>query len=179
MKQKSQYNNSKVDHKGTDLIFTFLFLTSIALTIWGIEIYRITVIEIKYLFALVAIGTIVSFPITLYLYKGCYSIFSIFLFSIAIGGGLSYFGFLYLNKTLADKELLTDEFQITETGNLGRGKKSNCAQPYAYIDFNGFNKQLIFYCEYEKSISNYSKVSATYSEGFFSFEVIHSKRLIK
>jgi hypothetical protein len=97
--------------------------------------------------------------------------------SIFIGGGFFYFGLLYLNQALAGKEILTDDFQIVETGNLGGGRKSSCFQPYAIIDFYGTRKQLMFYCEYEKTIKNYSKVTVTFSKGLFGFDVIKSKQL--
>lgn len=179
MTQQSQNLKRKLNFKTGDTILTTLFFASIGLTIWAIGIYRLTVIDIKYLFAAAAFGTIIVFATILFRLKSTYSLFWIFIISIAIGGGFFYFGLLYLNQTFADKEALKDDFQIVKTGNLGRGRKSSCFQPYAVIDFYGTQKQLVFYCEYEKTIKNYSKVTVTFSKGLFGFDVIKSKQLTK
>jgi hypothetical protein len=179
MTQKNLDLKRKLNLNTGDTIITFLFLASIGLTIWAIRIYRLTIIDTKYLFAAAAFGTIIAFAIIIFRHKSTYSIFWTFIISIAIGGGFFYFGLLYLNQGFASKETLTDDFQIIETGNLGRGRKSRCFQPYTVIDFKGTQKQLVFYCEYEKTIKNYSKVSVTYSKGLFGFDVIKSKRLIQ
>jgi len=177
MKQINQDLKRKLKFNTGDTILTLLFFASIGLTVWAIGIYRLTVIDLKYLFAAAAFGTIIAFAIILFRLKSTYTIFWSFIISIAIGGVFFYFGLLYLNQVFADKETLTDDFQIVETGNLGRGGKSNCFQPYAIIDFNGTKKQLVFYCEYEKTIKNYSKVTVTFSKGLFGFNVIKSKTL--
>ena len=177
MTHTSQYLKRKLSLNKGDTILTLLFLISIGLTIWAIGIYRLTIIDTKYLFAAAAFGTFIAFAIILFRHKSNYSVFWIFIISVAIGGGLFYCGVLYLNEAFAGKETLTKEFQIIKTGNLGRGNKSRCFQPFAVVDFHGTEKQLVFYCEYEKTIKNYSKVTVTYSKGLFGFEVIKSKQL--
>lgn len=177
MKQHSQDLKRKLSFKPGDIILTILFFASICLTIWAIGIYRLTVIKIKYLFTAAALGAFIVFAITLFRLKSTNSIFWTFIMSVFIGGGFFYFGLLYLNQALADKEMLTDDFKIVEAGNLGRGKKSSCFQPYAVVDFYGTRKQLMFYCEYEKTIKNYSKVTVKFSKGLFGFDVIKSKQL--
>jgi hypothetical protein len=177
MTQISQDLKRKLKFNTGVTILTLLFFASIGLTIWAIGIYRLTIIDIKYLFAAAAFGTLIAFAIILFRLKSTYSMRWTFVISIAIGGGFFYFGLLYLNQAFADKETLINDFQIVETGNLGRGRKSSCFQPYAIIDFNGTQKQLVFYCEYEKTIKNYSKVTVTFSKGLFGFDVIKSKNL--
>jgi hypothetical protein len=172
----SQNSKRKIKLTTGDLILQLLFYISIGLTIWGINIYRLTIIESKYLFASIVFGTIIVFAGIRFFYNR-YSVLWNFILSIAIGSGFAYFGLLYVNKSLAEKETLTQEFQIVQTGNLARRKHSSCFRPYAVIDFYGTQKQLLFYCEYEKTIKNYSKVTVTHSKGFFGFWIIKSNLL--
>ena len=86
---------------------------------------------------------------------------------------------MFLNQAFSEVKTITESFQIIETGNLGKVRKKRCFQPYAIIDFYGTRKQLIFFCEYEKTIKNYSKITLTYSKGLFGFDVIKSKQLTR
>lgn len=102
-----------------------------------------------------------------------------FLISIAIGGGIFYFSLLYLNSRLAEKQVVTEDFKIIKTGNLARGRKRRCGQPYAIIYFNEIEKELIFFCKYDKDVKAALKVRLKYSNGLFGFAVIKTKQLVK
>ena len=160
-----------------DTILTILFFASIGLTIWGINIYRLTIIDIKYLFATIAFGIIIAFAVLTWLIKSSYSTIWTFLIKAGIGGGLFYFVLLYINQQFADKEFLTEQFLIVKKGTLGRGKSSSCFQPYVNIDFCGTEKQLVFYCDFADAVKRSAKVNLTYSKGAFGFNIIKSKQL--
>jgi hypothetical protein len=145
--------------------------------VWGIDIYRKTIIEPKYLFVVVSMGTIFAAVILLFVTRDFLNAFWTFFIAAAIGGGTAYFLTLYLNRELADKELTSETFDILKTGNLARGKRSSCGSPYAIIDYYGYKKELVFYCEYEKSIHTFKKVKIDFSEGFFDFPVVQSQTL--
>lgn len=178
MTRKTKDPNKIFDFQIGDAILTVLFFASVGLTIWGINIYRLTIIEIKYLFATVTFGIIIVFAILTWLVKSSYSIIWTFLIKAGIGGGLFYFGLLFINQQFADKELLTDHFLIVKKGTLGRGKSSICFQPYVNIDFYGTEKQLIFYCDYADTVRHSTKVNLTYSKGALGFYIIKSKNLM-
>ena len=160
-----------------NLILAILFFISLSLAIWGTNIYRLTIIKPSYLYSVGAFGGLL-FNLTLsFLVKTSYSkVWNIFI-KFCIGAGISYFGLLYLNQKFADKEVLTDKFKIIRTGTLARGKSGSCLQPFVIINFNGEEKQLVFYCNLENIIEIYSHVTLTYSKGLFGFEVIKSKYL--
>ena len=168
---------NKLYNNKSDRILHILFLICIALTIWGIIIYRLTIIDTKTLFIITSIGTAFAFITIQRILKSSYAIFWIFFISIAVGGGTFYFSVLFFNQCFADKETFTKEFKIIETGNLARGRRSNCSQPFAVVDFNGTEKQLVFYCDYEKTIKNFSKVLLSYKNGLFGFDIIETKEL--
>ena len=173
---KDKDSNKKFNFNTGDVVLTVLFFISMGLTIWGINIYRLTIIDTKYLFAAVAFGTIIVF-LALTLIKSSYSAFWTFFIKTAIGTGIFYFGLLFLNQQFADKELTTADFNIVKIGTLGRGGSSSCFQPYVIIDFNGTEKQLLFYCDYADIVKRSTKVSLTYSKGTFGFIIIKSKQL--
>ena len=161
----------------SDTVLGLIFVATICLTVWAVNIYRLTIIDTEYLFIVSAIGAFVGTVLIPKYFKSSYAkLWRVFL-SLAIGGGTFYFGFLYLNQALTDKKIINKDFQIIKTGTLGRGRFSSCFQPYAIIDFNGTEKQLVFNCDFEKTIENYSKVSVTYFKGQFGFYVIKSKHL--
>ena|GEM_PF-1099995 len=162
-------------HKTLDVILFVLFLISVGLVVWGINIYRRTIIEPKYLFVAVSLGTVVAAIILLFVTREFLNAFWTFFLAAAIGGGTVYFLTLYLNRELAEKELASETFDIQRTGNLARGRKGVCRSPYAMIDFYGFEKQLVFYCEYEKTIHDFRKVRVDYFKGFFGFPIVQNQ----
>ena len=169
------YNNTS--DNTSDKILHILFLICVALTIWGITIYRLTIIDIKTLFIVTLIGIAFAFTTIKKLLASSYTNFWILFISVAVGGGTFYFSTLFLNQLFANKNSITREFQIVETGNLARGRRSTCSQPFAIVDFYGAEKQLVFYCDYEKTIMNFSKALLTYKSGLFGFEIIETKEL--
>lgn len=178
MKQITTAINRHFQFNKVDNILGLVFVVAICLTVWAVNIYRLTIIDTEYLFIVSAIGAAVGVFLILKYFKSTYAKLWIVFLGLAIGGGIFYFSLLYLNQVFADKKIITNDFQIVDTGTLGRGKFSSCFQPYAIINFNGTEKQLVFYCDFEKTIKNYSKVSVTYSKGLFGFYIIKSKQLI-
>jgi hypothetical protein len=176
MRETTKKANNILYKNKSDLILQILFLLCVSLAIWGITIYRMTIIDIKYLFIITTIGTVVAFILIKKILKSSYSNFWICFVSIGIGGGLFYFGVLFINKQFADKELFSEQFVILKTGTLGRGKSSSCSQPYAIIDFNGTEKELVFYCDYAEIIKHSKNVALTYSKGALGFNIIKSKQ---
>lgn len=179
MKRISQHFSGRWRFCPGDALLAFLFLLSLGLIIWGIDIYRLTVIDVKFLTAATIVSAFIS-VVSIFLWQNrrLYTVWTFFI-SIAIGAGAFYFGLLYLNQAFAEKETLTEEFTIVRTGSLARGKYGSCRRPYVIVNFYGTEKQLIFYCEYEKAIKDFSKVTITYSRGLFGFDIIASKQLIK
>lgn len=177
MTRKNKDQNKKISFQKGDGILTILFFTSLILTIWGIYIYRLTIIETKYLFATIMFGIIAGFVVFSVFIKSSYSSIWTFLIKAAISGGLVYFVFLYTNQQFADKDLQTEKFLIVEKGTLGRGRGSSCSQPYVNIDFYGIEKQLVFYCQFADTVKQSTNVNLTYSKGFFGFNIIKAKQL--
>lgn len=175
--KKSKESYKTFSFKTGDTILAVLFFTSIGLAIWGINIYRITIIDTKYLFVTVTFGMAIALALLTLLLKSIYSTVWTFLIKTCIGGGLFYFGLLFINQQFADKKLLTEKFLIVKKGTLGRGKSDSCFQPYVNIDFYGTEKQLVFYCDSTDTLKHSTKVNLTYAKGALGFKIIKSKQL--
>jgi hypothetical protein len=170
----------KLGFKISDGVLALLFLVSMGLAVWGINIYRLTIIPITLLITIITIGSIPAFLMIFFLLKPSYKIIWILLTSIAIGGSALYFSFLYLNATYCDNKILTNDFNILRKGTLAAGKGSGaCRTPFIIVDFNGSEKQLVFYCDYKEIVDVSSKVRIGYSRGLFGFDVIKSRILLK
>jgi len=176
MTQTKTAPNKQLKIITNEAILTLLSLISLILSVWGILIYRMTIVSNKYLFAGVAFGTIIAFSIILMFVKNGYTIFQNLIGSVVLGGGLSYFTMLYFNQRFANSEVFNEEFEIITKGTLGRSK-SGCSQPYAIVDFHGTEKQLVFYCDYAQTLKECSKVVVSYSKGLFGFDIIRNKQL--
>lgn len=179
MKLISKVFNRPINFKSGDAILFLLSFVSICLTVWAATIYRLTIVDTPILYIVCAIGTGITFFAIHFLIKSSYSKFWILFISIVVGSGTFYFGFLFLNQTFSDNEIIKEDFQIIKTGTLGRSRPTRCFQPYAIIDFHGTEKQLVFYCDFAETMKKSSKVSLTYSKGLFGFDIIKSKQLVR
>ena len=171
--------NRPFNFKSDNAILFLLFFTSICLAVWAVNIYRLTIVDTSVLYIVSAIGTVIAFLAIHFFIKSSYSKFWTVFVSIVIGTGTFYFGLLFLNQTFSGKEIMQEDFQIIKTGTLGRSRSTRCFQPYAIIDFHGTEKQLVFYCDFEETMKKSSKVSLAYSKGFFGFDIIKSKQLLR
>lgn len=158
-------------------ILNFLFVISLILLIWGIDIYRLTVIEAKYLIVACIFGAAAGHLLVGLFVTSSYSRMWNVLLRSLIGASFTYFSILFLNQQFASRSLFRAEFKIIETGSLARGRWARCSQPYVIIDFHGKLKQLIYYCDKEEEIQHSQKVIIQYSKGAFGFAVIESSQL--
>lgn len=179
MKILNKAFNCPFNFKAGDTILFGLFIASVCLTVWAVNIYRLTIIDTIPLFIVSAIGTLIAFFAIHSIIKSSYSKFLTLFISIVIGSGTFYFGLLFLNQRFSAKEIIKEDFLIIKKGTLGRSRPTRCFQPYAIIDFHGTEKQLVFYCNFAVPMKNASKVSLTYSKGLFGFDIIKSRQLIR
>jgi hypothetical protein len=161
-------------HTGNAVLF-ILWLASAILTYFGIEIYRLTIVDKGVLFAISILGAFAFYFLLMLLPKSNYSKFWVTLVRISMGLGLSFFLFLFLNKTFLKEDIVSREFSIAGKGHLPASRMANgCAQPYIVIDFDKVEKELVFYCHFEREIKNSTRVELRYSEGLLGYNYIRS-----
>ncbi len=160
-----------------EAVFSILFFISLGLLIWGISIYRNTVVETKYLIATVILGIFIGeITFSFLIKRGPWSVW-IFLIKALPSSIICCFLLLLINQELVNNELEKGQFFITAKGTFSRSKRGSCRQPFVHIDFYGVNKQLVFYCQDAEAVQRSSKVNLTYSRGALGFYIIQSKQL--
>lgn len=175
---KDRRCRAKNEEKVFGFGFNAFFILAIALFVPGIDIFRRTVIELKYLVLAACLGVIVLVILLFWLKKFSLGLCKTFLLALSVGGCIPCFLLLYLNKSLANKEITSKVFAIQKTGNLANGRYGRCGIPYAAVDFEGYEKQLIFSCAYERSIHTFTRVRIDYYEGYWGFPVIQAQELV-
>lgn len=161
-------NNNKAN-----FALTVLFLISIFLTIWEIEIYRQTVINFHTPLLIWLTTGLVLTPLmtkTLDNYYATKSVLLQLIFNAVTFGGIALFAFMSSNFYYETTELKTIQCQIINTGTLGKGLKGRCNQPYATVVVNGVKKQLIFNCE--TAINQFDRIELKLMPGRWGYSRI-------
>lgn len=160
-----------------DWLFFGLVIFSFIATVYGITLYRNTVISPIILFGVVSIGFILIF-LGFWIFLGKkLSLISILFSGLVIGGGISYTSFLFVNKCFPSTPVKSLTYSIQDIGELAKGKYSRCNSPYVVISINGTKKQLVFHCEERNESQNAKKVVLDIYKGFLGFPFISRKEL--
>jgi len=85
---------------------------------------------------------------------------------------------MYLNQQLCQTDTITYTYTIERKGTLAKGR-NGCNQPFAVINFEGLEKELIFNCNISEDFHKYSKIRLTYSKGLFGYNVIKESTLLE
>ena len=101
------------------------------------------------------------------LYKLVYNMGSI--------GAITTYAVLALNYYLAEDHSIRQTIQIVETGTLANGRHSNCRQPFAIINYEDNQKQLIFPCG--TNFNNARAVILITRDGLLGYDIITQKTL--
>ena len=160
-------------------IFGILFLAGLTLTVFEIKIYRDTFINHTVpAFIWLLTGLFVS-PFLIKILAERYATKSLFwqiFYNICTWGGIATYLFMVSNFYLADKSITSAKLTIIDTGHLAKGTYG-CGEPYAEILYKCIVKQLIYPCDVP--IEKYNLVELQTANGYWGFEVIKSKRLLK
>ena len=97
-------------------------------------------------------------------------------------GGIVLFVFSSFNYYLSKSIETTTEYNIVDRGTYNI-KNSSGKKPYFVIKYNGKNKEIVFgeidYKTVEKELSESKKIELTTKKGFFDYEILISKKMIK
>jgi hypothetical protein len=168
---KGKINNGAFGNR-EDQILSCLFLVAILSAFWAISIYRVTVVETRYLIGILFVGSLLGILSLTFARKSTLPKFFILLIQSLVGAIISLTMLLFLNRQFADRRSEQSKFEIIKKGEFSKGRFSNCRQPYIIINFGGVEKQLVLYCYEVELIEAASVVSLTYSKGLFGFSVL-------
>lgn len=154
-------------------LLTSLFIGSLLLITWEINIYQKTFIIFKTPFL---IWILTGFAFTPFMKRTLTIYFTTsflplqIIYNLVTWGGISVSAFILFNYYLAEKETIVTNKKILSTGHLARGSKGHCEQPYIIINYNGQEKQLIYYCGTQ--VENYKSVDLTIAKGFLGYDIV-------
>jgi hypothetical protein len=155
-----------------------LFIGSLLLTIWEIDIYQKTFIPLKIPFLIWVLTGLVLTPFmrrTLTIYFTTPFLFLQIVYNVVTWGGLVVTIFMLANYYLADKTTIAVNEKIISTGHLARGSRGHCEKPFIIINYNGQEKQLVYYCDIQ--VEKYNSVDLTIAKGFLGYDIITTSDL--
>jgi hypothetical protein len=154
-------------------ILAGLFIGSLTLTIWEVDVYEKTFIPLKIPLLVWIITGVVFTPFLrkkLSIYLMTTNLFLQMFYNIVTFGGLVISGFMLANFYFANKAETVINENIVSIGHLN--SRSNCGRPFIIIDYNGQKKQLVYYCDMKVEL--YKTVDLTISQGLFGFDIVRN-----
>ncbi len=160
-----------------EIILFGLFIGSIALTIWEINIYQKTFVPLSVPLTMWVLPGLLTTPflkrvLTVHLKA---SVFLQLFYNIVTWGGLVTFAFMWTNYNFPSKAKIEINEKIISVGHFAKGGKGRCGQPYIVINYKGQDKQLVYYCGV--AVEHFKSVDLTISKGLFGFEIITKSEL--
>lgn len=158
-------------------IMSILTLGSLLLIIWEMFIFRKTFISFLIPLSILLFGGLFAFT-TLknrikYYVQNEHSIYLQAFHGILLFGGLLMFSFMGANYYFTSQTEKIFDLKVVETGHLVKGRRG-CGNPYAIVNYNNTQKQLIFPCDTE--IANSTRVKVALNEGLFGFVIIKNMK---
>ena len=93
-------------------------------------------------------------------------------YNLVTWGGLFVSAFMFANYYLSEEPTIVVYEKLVSTGNFGKGRRGTCEQPFIIINYNGQEKQLIYY--YGIQVKLFRSVELKISKGFFGYDIARS-----
>ena len=183
---RRQWHKTKgIKSKWLDAYYSFIFLLGIALLVWEIDIYRITIIPVGIpIMIMVAVGFF-SLPFEWKRYGKAYdgSGFSKLFYSYMIclfgWGGIVCAIFMLTNYYHAAGIVQQEKFQIISRSSMSGGKgHRNEPKPLFRINYHGQEKELVFGHQFYEAMEDYKSVELTTQKGYLGYPIIKDKALL-
>ena len=164
--------------KGREPFYFGTVILGIGLLFLEIHLYRRTIIPFSIPLTVTLVFTIVTFFIIKSDYNKTYGkseFFYAIVQSLTSFGFIGCFSFMALNYYFAENETQTKAFAIKEKHTIG----TKHPQPAIEIDYNGDNKQFVFYAGQQEEVKASDSVLLTVQKGLFGFDIFKDIRLQK
>jgi hypothetical protein len=159
------------------LLLSIFFIGGLILTVFEIDIYRVTIISYAIPTCIWIITGLFATPFFRNIPTLQYNMQSFFLqivYNIAAWGGIAVYVFMASNYCFAHGSITTT-FRVDNTGHLAKGRYG-CGEPYVEINYYGVTKQLVFPCD--MPVATYKTVELKTETGLWGYEIIKSKKLL-
>jgi len=150
---------------------------SILLILWQISIFRKTFISVQIPLTIMIGGGLLVFFLfrskVSFFIDTSYNIFWQSIHAIILFGGILVFSFMAANYFITLDSEKTLRLEVIKVGDLAKGGSkygSSCAEPYAIVEYNNTQKQLVFPCNTD--LKNTKYINVALHEGLFGFIVV-------
>lgn len=173
----SRANKSKLGQLNWWKVFYFItFLTGIALMVFEIHIYRVTIIRVIIPISIILSVGLIAFIINKNHYKSTYEVkgsFFALMQNMVSWGFIACYSFMATNYYLADNELKDSSFQIESRSSMpGPKGRRDERKPLVTIDYFGFKKELVFHFRDTERVENADNVSVIIRKGLLGFDIL-------
>ena len=185
MGRKSNRKKQRIDgqkaiekeHNLQKLIAYLILFPGVALFVWGSLLFDKTFISTQTQVVITLLGaTLGIFGLHFLWRQKKYGLIATLFFGFFLGGPIPFTFIATTNYYLRTEKSVNIELDILETGNRSR-RKSNCRTPYAVVKHVDIKKDILFPCDYEKTISKYKSLTLTVAKGFWGYPVFIDKKL--
>ncbi len=158
---------------------SILTFVSIGAIIWEISLFRKTFISVYIPLMLLIGGGFILFLLfrnrIKYYVENPHGFFLQAFHGILLFGGLLMCSFMALNHYIPSGKLELVNLKVIKTGELSKGRHG-CGNPYAVVDYHGFEKQLIFPCN--ANLNGTERIKVRLQKGLFGFLVVKDTELV-
>ena len=164
-------------NKRLDTLVVTLFFLGLILLIWEVFIYRRTIIALEIPLLIWLTPGIFLTPL---LYDKMNNIDGMrahwilhYVAHTCMTGAFLLFGFMASNYYFADNQTVDKQFEIIRKGSLpGPKGHRDEREPYVEIDYNGFEKQIVFKYSDTEKIDSARYVNLTVKKGLFGYDIL-------
>ncbi|WP_341899932.1 tetratricopeptide repeat protein [Fluviicola taffensis] len=169
----------KKPNQKADRLMSIMTFVSIGAIIWEISLFRKTFINVSIPLTLFIGGGFILFLLfrnkIRYYVENAYGFFLQAFHGIILFGGLLMFFFMALNFYIPTGKIELVDLKVIKTGKLSKGRHG-CGDPYAIVEYHGFEKQLIFPCS--TNLDHAERIKVHLQKGLLGFLVVKDTKLV-
>ncbi|WP_430405737.1 hypothetical protein [Fluviicola sp.] len=169
----------KKPNQNSDRLMSIMTFVSIGAILWEISLFRKTFINVSIPLTLFIGGGFILFLLfrnrIRYYVENAYGFFLQAFHGIILFGGLLMFFFMALNFYIPTGKIELVDLKVIKTGTLAKGRHG-CGNPYAVVDYHGFEKQLIFPCS--ANLDHAERIKVHLQKGLLGFLVVKDTKLL-
>ncbi|MFN5416854.1 MAG: hypothetical protein ACK5B9_07340 [Flavobacteriia bacterium] len=168
----------KKPNSNSDRLMSILTFGAFILIIWEISIFRKTFISLFIPLTFFLIGGLILFfslrkKIKYYI-ETDYGILLQAFHGTILFGSTFMFIFMSLNFYFPTDNIEQFDLRVIKTGNLA--SRRGCDNPFTVVDYQGFEKQLVFPCNTD--LHNAQRIKVKLQAGLFGFKIVNDAKLV-
>lgn len=170
--------------KTSDFWETYYFvigLLGLILIILEIDIYRVTIIKKSIPLAIILIAGLLAFILNWSRYRKTYPTTGFLLHlaqSIISWGFIAAYVFMATNYYFASTTITDSTYPIKSKSSMSAGRRTNNRDPTVKIDYDGFEKELVFKPLATEDVNAADSVKMKIRTGYLGFDVIQSYEVL-